>query len=437
MKISKFYQDDYSASALYQSARTLASYIDGNKFGARKILHVIDKNNITAEIKSSSLAAKVVESEAYLHGQVSLEGTIVTLAQNFVGTNNYNLLKPDGNFGNRFIHEASASRYIFTRKSEWFDKFFIKDDYPVLVEQSFEGDRIEPRFYVPVLPLILLNGSEGVGNGFAQKILPRRLEDVVDAIKKILEGKKVKRLTPWVKGYGGSINLLDDNKVEVHGMIELKNTTTILITEIPFQYDLDGYLKVLNTLMDKKVIKDYNDKSDNGKFLFEVFVTREFTKDRDAYDIKDDLKLIKRMTENFTCIDENNAIIEFADELELLKKYIEVRTEYYKKRKKYKLGIMEEDISILKNQVRFITGIVTDDLEVNNQSKAQIIHTLELRKFDKVEDSFDYLLRMPIWSLTQEKIVELKEKYKTLESKALELKIKTPEILWKEDLTKI
>jgi DNA topoisomerase-2 len=434
MKISKFYQDEYSASAFYQSYRTIGHAIDGLKNGARKIVHVIDKNNITTEIKNSSLAAKVVESEAYLHGQVSLEGTIVTLAQNFPGTNNFNLLKPEGNFGNRFIHEASASRYIFTRKSEWFDKFFKKEDYPILIPQSFEGEKIEPRFYVPILPIILLNGSEGVGNGFAQKILPRKIEDIISAIKSIQSGKKVKRLLPFIKGFNGKIFFGEEpNKILISGVIEIKNLNTIIIREIPFQYDLDSYLKVLNTLIDKKIIKDYTDKSDNDKFLFELDVARDFTKLGEEQ-ILEELKLVKRYTENFTCIDEENKIIEFENELDLLEKFISIRMDYYEKRKKHMLSILQQEADVLSNKVKFILAIIDEELKINNILKSKIEKDMKNLEFFLVEDSYDYLLRMPIWSLTKEKVEELKSKLKDVKENISILKKKTPQILWEEDL---
>jgi DNA topoisomerase-2 len=395
---------------------------------------VVDKNNIITEIKNSSLAAKVVESEAYLHGQVSLEGAIVTLAQNFVGTNNFNLLKPEGNFGNRFNHEASASRYIFTRKSEWFDKLFIKSDYDILIKQSFEGEQIEPRFYVPILPIILLNGSEGVGNGFAQKILPRKLFDILLALKSIQEGKKPKRLLPFIKGFGGTIEFgEEDNKIIIKGVIEKKNLNTIIIKELPFQYDLDSYLKVLNTLVDKKIIKDYTDKSDNDKFLFEIDVQREFGKLEDDQ-ILEELKLIKRYTENFTCIDEENKIIEFSNELDLLEKYYSIRIEYYKKRKKNLLYLLDGEYDLIFNRVKFILAIINKEIEVRNVSKNIIEKKLESLSFNKINDSFDYLLQMPIWSLTKEKVEDLKLKQKEVNEKINLLKKKTEKSLWEDDI---
>lgn len=433
MKVSKFYDEEYTSAAFYASFRACASYIDGLKNGARKVIHVIDRNNIVSDIKNSSLAAKVVESQAYLHGQVSLEGTIVTLAQDFSGTNNFNLLKPEGNFGNRFIHEASASRYVFTRKSEWFDKFLNKDDYPVLVSQSFEGEPIEPRFYVPTLPLILLNGSEGVGNGFAQKILPRGIGDVKSAIKAILSGKKADRILPWIRGFEGNILFMEGNKVEIQGLVEIRNSNTVHVKEIPYQYDLDSYLKVLNTLMDKKIIKNYTDKSDNGKFLFIIDVAREFTK-RSLYEILDDLKLIKRVTENFTCIDEENRIVEFENEIDLLDAYVKIRLDYYQRRKDHLLENLGENKIFLDNQIKFIENILSGKLAINGKRRQEIESRMEAIKLDKMEGSYDYLLRMPIWSLTEEKIVELKNRHSVVLKEIVVLKAKTLETMWKEDL---
>lgn len=433
MKISDFYTQEYNQSALYQSIRTIASYIDGNKIGARKIVHILDKENITHPIKCSSLAAKIVDIDKYIHGPVSLEGTIVTLAQDFPGANNYPLLDKGGNFGNKFKHEASASRYIYTKKSKWFEFFFKKEDYELLTEQIFEDSVVEPLFYMPTLPLILLNGSEGVGNGFAQKILPRKLEDITAAIKSIIKGKRVSRITPWVNGFSGKIELLDDNSVVIKGKIDIKNKTTIHISEIPFHYTLDKYIEILNSLVEKKIIKEYIDKSDNDIYSFTVSVTREFTSQSED-EILDSLKLVKRVTENFTCVDESNSIIEFGNEIEILKKFVPLRLDYYQKRKDALLAKMKNESTIAKNKIKFILEIIAGTLKINNRKQSEIEADLKTKKYHAVEGGFDYLLLMPIYSLTEERVKKLKEAVESLEAQISTLEKKTPQDLWDEDL---
>ena len=176
MTITEFFNTDYVNYSSYDNLRKIASLLDGQKNAARKILYTILAKNIKEKIKVSQLGSKVAEFAEYLHG--NMDNVIVNLAQDYTGTNNLPLLQKKGNFGTRFAQEASASRYIFTYGSDNLFKLFNKDDIEILTKQYFEGQEIEPMFYVPNLPILVINGSEDVSSGFAQKILPRSVNDV-------------------------------------------------------------------------------------------------------------------------------------------------------------------------------------------------------------------------------------------------------------------
>lgn len=436
MKITEFYQEEYLQSANYMSFRTISSYIDGFKNGARKVIYTIDKFNITTNIKVSQLSSKVAEVSQYLHGEGSLYSAIVGLAQTFSGSNNVNILLPEGNFGNRFIQEASAGRYIYTRKSKQFDYILRKEDKDILIPQTFEGEEIESKFYVPIIPLLLVNGSEGIGNGFAQKILQRDEKEVIKAIEAVLAGKKIPSVKPHVRGYKGSITVDAEGKVEITGKIDAVGANTLKITEVPFTYDLQSYLSVLNELEDKKIIKGFTDLSENDCFEFDINCTREFaqTPNEELINI---FKLTKRVTENFTCIDENNAIVEFNNEKELLAAYIKIRLEYYALRKKSILKKIEYDNEILKNKLLFVEAVINKKIEVSNKSKTDIEKQIAKLKIKKIEDGYDYLLRMAIFSLSKDKYQELKTDLESNLKKYEELKNKTEKALWLSDLQEL
>lgn len=440
MKITQFYTDEYSASANYQSFRSIASYIDGLKNGARKIIYTIDKNNIISDIKVSQLSSKVAELTEYLHGETSLYSTIVGLAQTFPGSNNINLLQPEGNFGTRFIQEASAGRYIYTKKSKYFDKIFMKEDRDILISQDFEGKQIEPKFYVPIIPMILVNGSEGIGNGFAQKILPRDEKKIIDVILTHLrENKKITSIIPHMKGFHGKIEIINENdstKILMSGKIDIINSNTLRISEIPTIYDLQSYIKILNKLEEDKIIKGYSDKSENDIYQFDIDVTREFAKTPHDELLKI-FKLTKSFTENFTCVDENNAIVEFKNEKELLASYIKIRLDYYSKRKKYILSKLLEENTLLENKIKFIEKINSGEIIVSNKSKTDIEKQLVKLKIKKINNDYEYLLKMSIYSLTKEKIEELKEILSQNKKKIEELQLKSEKDLWIEDLEEL
>lgn len=433
--IENFLNTRLSNYSSYDNLRKIASYIDGLKNASRKVLYTIHEKKIKDTEKVSRLASKCSEYSDYLHGD-GLWKVIVTLGQDFAGTNNIPLIQKFGAFGCRSNNEPGAPRYIHASGSKAFFEIFKYEDDPVLISQTFEGTKIEPRFYVPTIPIILVNGSEGVSSGFAQKILPRNPKSIIKYIQNILQGKSVRKdwLMPFCNGFNGEIEALEPLKYNIKGVISI-NKNIIEILEVPFTYDLSGYLKVLDTLEESKVIQSYEDLSDGDNVLrFKVKVSKDF-------DFKNALKILKLekpITENYTTIDENNKIKVFNDCSEIINSFIKVKLQYTQKRKDYLIRELQELISVLNSKVIFISKVVSKKLKVSNVPKSEIVLNLEkIKDIVKVQDSYDYLLKMPIYTLTLEKIQELNTllSEKTNELKTLESK--SPQQIWLEELNEI
>ena len=433
--IENFLNTRLSNYSSYDNLRKIASYIDGLKNASRKVLYTIHEKKIKDTEKVSRLASKCSEYSDYLHGD-GLWKVIVTLGQDFAGTNNIPLIQKFGAFGCRSNNEPGAPRYIHASGSKAFFEIFKYEDDPVLISQTFEGTKIEPRFYVPTIPIILVNGSEGVSSGFAQKILPRNPKSIIKYIQNILQGKSVRKdwLMPFCNGFNGEIEALEPLKYNIKGVISI-NKNIIEILEVPFTYDLSGYLKVLDTLEESKVIQSYEDLSDGDNVLkFKVKVNKDF-------DFKNALKILKLekpITENYTTIDENNKIKVFNDCSEIINSFIKVKLQYTQKRKDYLIRELQELISVLNSKVIFISKVVSKKLKVSNVPKSEIVLNLEkIKDIVKVQDSYDYLLKMPIYTLTLEKIQELNTllSEKTNELKTLESK--SPQQIWLEELNEI
>jgi len=411
--IKHFFEEELVDYASYSTLRAIASLVDGQKNSSRKLIHTIQKKNITSKYKVQNLASLVSMETEYLHGGVSLEGVIVTTARKFIGTNNLNVLYPSGNFGTRFEPEASASRYIFTYKEPIFDKLFNKEDNNVLLKQNFEGTEIEPRFFVPTLPLILINGSTGIATGFAQKILPRKISDIkkyITAYNKNPNAKKFPNIEPYYEGFNGIIEKgAKDNQWNIKGTFEKVQRNKIIITELPIGYDLKQYTKVLDILEDNKTIRSYKDLSDskNDIFKFEVSVTSDFF-NLDDESIISKLKLIKSVTENFTVINENNRIEVYNSAEEVLNHYIKVKMDYLQKRKDYMVSKIKQDILETASKYLFVKNITDGKIIVNNKKKQEIEEQIiPIKNIIKKDGSYDYLLRMPIYSLTEEKLKDI------------------------------
>ena len=437
MQLSNFFNSDFVDYASYDNLRKIGSCIDGLKNASRKVIFTVLEKNIKEPIKVSQLANKVAEYAEYLHG--SLDGVVVNLGQDFSGTNNVPLLQKKGNFGTRFAQEASAPRYIFTYGSKNLFTLFKKEDLKILKEQMFEGERIEPVFYVPTLPLILVNGSEGVSSGFAQKILPRNPKNIIKYLTNKIQGKRNNKdlLKPFFNDFKGTVEQGETSfQWLIKGKIERTNKNQITISEIPVGYDLKTYIKVLKTLEDNGTILDWNDLSDK-EFKFIVKMNPKDLDKLSEDEILDKLKLVKKVTENLTCLNANNQIQEFQSAEEILDYYFKVKMEYLGKRKDYLVQELKTDLDILNAKITFIKAILDKSLVIEKQPKDKIVKNLEKIITVKVQDSYDYLLNMPLYSLTLEKIKALTETLKNSKLKLKETQEKTLENFWLEDLEEI
>lgn len=433
--ITDFFAKDYVNYSSYDNLRKIASVVDGQKNAARKILYTVMEKNVTDKIKVSQLGSKVAEFSEYLHG--NLDGVIVNLAQDFAGTNNIPLMKKKGNFGTRFSNEAAASRYIYTYGSDEFFELFKKEDNDILKDQYFEGDKIEPMFYVPNLPILLINGSEGVSSGFAQKILPRDPSEIRKYLKGRLQGKTPKyNFNPYYKGFNGTVEQ-GEHPAQwlIKGKVERKGVNKVQITEIPVGYDLKGYLKILDDLDDRKVIQSYRDLSEDDNFKFDVTVPSRDLKDWDGETLMQKLKLVKKVSENYTVIDENNKIKVYESAQEIMDHYIRVKLDFMARRKENSIKNLESEILLDLSKYNFIQRIVNDDLVISKRKKSEIVGELgKIEDIHEKEGSYDYLLNMAIHSLTEERMKKLEGDIEEKRSRLNELSNSSAEDLWSEEI---
>lgn len=445
VKIEEFFNTDYVDSASYDNLRKIASYVDGLKNSNRKIIYTVLNKNINSKTKVSRLQSTISEYTEYLHGEDGIGKVIVGMAQNYTGSNNIPLLQRNGNFGNRLDYVASASRYIYTQKEKYLENIFRKDDDNILNDQYFEGIKIEPRFFVPIIPMLIVNGSEGISTGFAQKILPRDPKKVISEMNKVLKGtKKIENINlgkPHWDGFNGDVIQDEDNpsKWHIYGKINIENKNNIMVEELPIGYDLKKYISILDKLQDKNIISSYKDYSEDVNFRFKIKVKREFfNKNKDDKAVYDKLKLRVPITENYTTISEDNRIEVFDNVEDIFRSYFKVRMEFFEKRKKYIIGKIERDIEVLSSKYLFIKSVINGDIVVSNKPKKSIISQIDKNeKIIEIEGNYDYLLRMPIFSLTKEKLNEIKNKIKELKGSLKEYKKMSLEDLWLDDIKEL
>ena len=411
----------------YDCDRSIPNIMDGLKTSQRKIIYSAFKRNLKSEIKVAQFSGYVSEHSCYHHGEASLNGAIVHMAQTFVGSNNINLLKPNGQFGTRLQggNDSASERYIFTELNDITRNIFKKEDDNILNYLNDDGNMVEPDWYAPIIPMILINGSKGIGTGFSTDIPSFNPVKIITYMKnKILGEENNIKLLPYYQGFKGNIIPLNDNKFIVKGLYDIISTNKVHITELPVGIWTDDYKEYLEKLMDTEdkkkgnIIKEYidlcTDKQVDITVIFQnnINIQELICKidDNGCNQLEKLLHLFVQInTNNMHVFDEKERLKKFNTPYEMINYYIDVRRNIYTKRKFNLINELEKETIKLSNKVKFITEILNDVIDLRRKKNDQVVSLLESRNYDKLDnnDEYDYLIKMPMNSVTEENINKL------------------------------
>ncbi|KZT08970.1 type II DNA topoisomerase [Laetiporus sulphureus 93-53] len=463
--------------SMADNIRSIPSIADGLKPGQRKVMWACFKRNLKGEIKVAQLVGYVSEHAQYHHGEQSLMMTIVNLAQDYVGGNNMNLLMPNGQFGTRDQggKDHAAARYIYTELAPITRTIFHPADDPLMTSQMEDGKVIEPEYYMPVVPMVLINGSEGIGTGWSTSVPSYNPEDVVANIRRLMAGEEQVPMLPWWRGFKGTIKKVGDHKYDVMGTVNKKDDTTVEITELPIHKWTQTYKVELEAMCGEKgdgVIKDYKEYHNNMNVHFVITMDDKNMQKAEQQGLLEFFKLITKIsTSNMILFDYEGKIKKYDSPEEIIEDFYPKRLAYYQMRKDYMAKQLQSELDRLNNQARFVQMIVEKRLVVANRKKADIVAELRQKEFlpiPKVSDAkkagettevveqededeegaasssaptandkdYDYLLGMAIWSLTREKIDRLLQESRRKETELLTLLALTPIQIWQMDLDK-
>jgi DNA topoisomerase II len=448
--------------SVYDTGRSLPSFCDGLKISTRKILYSCFKRNLTKEIRVAQLAGYVSENANYHHGEKSLQDAIVGMAQTYIGSNNINLLMPNGQFGSRLNNgkDSASPRYIHTELNPLTYSIFKKDDLPILNYKDDDGDKIEPEFYVPIIPMILINGIIGIGTGFSCNIPCYNPIDFIRIFKKLLKTddinntfKSINEIEPFYTGHKGIIQK-DGSKYVSKGIYKRISPNQIEISELPVGTSTQDYKEFLEKYMEKnpKILKEYESHYTESiiKFIlhFEsgsVNNLLELDKDGIYTKFEKDFKLTTSKmlsTTNMHMFNQDGTIVKMKNVKSILKEFYNFRLGWYKKRKNYLIDKLNNELIYLDSRIKFILDIIENKLKINNRKKEDIEEYLENNSYPKkqneiegkIKNNYDYLIKMPIWNLTYEKKEELLKELNNKKEILSEIENKTIEKMWLEDL---
>ncbi|ESK98132.1 dna topoisomerase ii [Moniliophthora roreri MCA 2997] len=469
---SDFINKELILFSMADNVRSIPSAADGLKPGQRKVIWGCFKRNFKKEMKVMQLVGYVSEKAVYHHGEQSLMMTIVNLAQDFVGSNNINLLMPNGQYGTRDQggKDHASARYINTLPSLMARAIFHQDDDVLLTPQKDENHVIEPEWYMPVLPMVLVNGAEGIGTGWSTNIPCYNPRDIVDNLRRLMNGEEIVPMHPWWRGFKGEVKLVSKNKYDVTGIATKIDDSTIEITELPIHKWTQNFKAELEAMMvgEKSAegsIKNYQEHHANQDVHFIIQMDPKELEKAEAKGLIEYFKLTTKVTTtNMICFDFDGKIKRYDSPEAILEEFYPKRLEYYQKRKDHLAAELQNAFEKLSNQARFVQMIIDRKLSVSGRKKADIVVDLRAHKFrpfprrkikatadqeeaeenDAIEEEeeeggdtdYDYLLSMPIWNLTREKIEKLKQQAADKESELIETLNRTPKDMWTTDLDK-
>jgi len=455
VKYEEFINDEMIHFSTYDCARSIPNMIDGLKISLRKILFAAFKRKLTTEIKVAQFSGYVSEHSAYHHGEASLNGAIVNMAQTFVGSNNINLLEPNGQFGTR-LHggdDSASERYIFTLLNKMTRYIFPEADDAVLTYLDDDGTLVEPEYYVPIVPFALMNGISGIGTGFSCNIPSYNPQQIIDCLRaKLKKQDYSEEFVPYYEGFKGIIRKVEDKKYLVKGKYEKIGTDKIRITELPIGSWTMPYTSFLEGLMDgsnkkgKKIpasIRDFTSVCTEVAVDFEVTFSRGKldeleSKCDEITGINGIEKLLKLATTisstNMHMFDADRKLHKYGSIEEIIDDFYKVRIDVYGKRKAYLIDILEKKLVKLSNKARYIQETLDSVIDLRRKTAQVVTELLTERKFDLIDGDYKYLIKMPMDSVTEENVASIMKERDNTEKDLERLRKTSLENMWLSEL---
>ena len=443
--IAQFVNHELINFSIADLERSIPNMMDGFKPSQRKVLYGCIKKGLYTDTKVAQLSGYISEHTSYHHGEVSLQGTIINMAQDFVGSNNINLLVPSGQFGTRLLmgKDSASPRYIFTRLSPIVKTLFNEHDNVLLDYLDDDGMKIEPKYYIPIIPVILVNGSEGIGTGYSTNIPCYNPDDIITNLVRLIDSDgeaELAPMTPWYKGFTGTIVSKELTSFTTTGCFK-RTGNSIEITELPIGKSTQGYKEFLEELLEANEILDYKNNSDDKRIYFKVTFQKKPLDELEEQDqIVKKLKLTSVInTSNMHVFDENCKIRKISCPEEIIYRFYKVRKAHYNARKKYLIEKLQSECDLLESKIRFIKLVIAEKIVVFNKKRdfvTQQISAVEPPLL-KVNGNWDYLLELKLYTLTEERILELEAKVASMCIELETLKATGISTLWVSELKRL
>uniref|UniRef100_A0A6C0BZA6 DNA topoisomerase (ATP-hydrolyzing) n=1 Tax=viral metagenome TaxID=1070528 RepID=A0A6C0BZA6_9ZZZZ len=424
--VTDFMMREHVHFSHYSIYRALPCVLDGLTPSRRKALYYFLHLPRASEIKVAQAAAGIAQKTLYLHGENSLVETVVLLAQDHIGTNNIALLQPCGQFGSRndkpSVH--AAARYIYTKLDPITTALFHPDDAPILTHREEEGQMIEPMQFVPVLPMLLINGAMGIGTGFSTNIPSYDVKDICANVRAYVSGQELQPLRPFFRGFQGQVSCTDKSVITT-GVVVKKDNCMWTITELPVGKWTDTFLAELKAIVEGsrscKNMEVLSVSNRSTEFTVNIdIVLAESCCDFTPEQVIQCLRLSSTIsTTNMYAFDPQYKLKLYTSPHDIFREHAQERMLFYEKRKEHQLKDLQGKLCVSKSKILFVDLIVNGSLSLNGVTRSELEEALERHSLPRIATTsstpgYDYLLNISVVSFTREKVSKLKEDCSTL-----------------------
>ena len=445
----------------YDCDRSIPNMVDGWKISTRKIIYSCFKRNLVNEIKVAQLAGYVSEHSGYHHGEMSLIKGIIGMAQEYVGSNNVACLMPNGQFGTRLLggKDHASERYIFTALNPITKFIFRDEDKEILKYNDDDGQKVEPEYYLPIIPYVLVNGGKGIGTGFSYEGLSYNMKDIIKYLLNKITGKKNNvKIEPYYENFTGKIikNYKNANKYLIKGKYEIISCDTIKVTELPIGCWTTDYNDFLESLMTDKtksgkkkkpIIKKKTDLCTDVQIEFILkfypgilssLISKQYDEHINMLEKTLNLTTTKSTT-NMNLFTEKHKLKKYNNIYDIINDFMKIRLKGYADRKAHQIKKLEYEAILLTNKARFILEQCEDTIDLRKKKKTAVIELLKSRDYDVVDNDkeYKYLRTMKIEHVEEENMQKL---LKERDDKLKELDILKQTALtdiWKKELNEL
>ena len=438
----------------YDCERSIPNLMDGLKISMRKILFAAFKRKLSSEIKVAQFAGYVSEHACYHHGEKSLVGAVINMAQEFTGSNNINLFMPNGQFGTRLKggKDSASERYIFTLLSPITNYIYSTYDNPILAYNDDDGTLVEPEYYAPIIPMVLVNGGKGIGTGFSYEGLCYHPLQIIKYLRHKLHNKTstAPTIEPYYEGFKGSITTINKDRFLIKGVYKMIGTDKLHITELPIGTWTEDYKTFLESIIDdgkkkkKAIIKNYTDMSTDTEVDFTIKLVpgtmNALLPKQVEYGCNGLEKALRlyttKTTTNMYLFDAEQKLKKYKTIYDIIDAYYPIRYQLYADRKAYLIKCLERLVMLLHNKAKFIEEQCDDIIDLRRKKKAEVIALLKTRKYDMIDNDteYKYLRKMQMEQVEEENMQKLRNERDEKRRELQIMKSKTIENMWDTEL---